>query len=70
MANVAEQLVRRFKEQGIRYVFGVPSGSWLYYMEAMRKEGVEFVLVSNEASAGFMAYPESATALSDREPPI
>ena len=55
MMTVAEQLVRRFREQGIRFVFGVPSGSWLYYMEAMRKVGVEFVLVSNEASAGFMA---------------
>ena len=55
MANIAEQLVHRFKEKGIRFVFGVPSGSWLYYMEAMRKEGLDFVLVSNEASAGFMA---------------
>lgn len=55
MATIAEQLIRRFKEQGIRYVFGVPSGSWLYYMEAMRKEGLDFILVSNEASAGFMA---------------
>lgn len=55
MATIAEQIVRRFKEQGIKYVFGVPSGSWLYYMEAMRKEGVDFVLVSNEASGGFMA---------------
>ena len=55
MTTVAQQLIRRFKERGIRFVFGVPSGSWLYYMEAMRKEGVRFVLVSNEASAGFMA---------------
>ncbi|MEI6875654.1 MAG: thiamine pyrophosphate-binding protein, partial [Spirochaetota bacterium] len=55
MMTVAEQLIKRFHEQGIRQVFGVPSGSWLYYMEAMRKEGVDFVLVSNEASAGFMA---------------
>ena len=55
MTTVAEQLVRRFKEKGIRFVFGVPSGSWLYYMEAMRKEGLDFVLVSNEASGGFMA---------------
>jgi len=55
MTTVAEQLVRRLKERGIRFVFGVPSGSWLYYMEAMRKEGLEFILVSNEASAGFMA---------------
>jgi acetolactate synthase-1/2/3 large subunit len=39
----------------MRFVFGVPSGSWLYYMEAMRKQGLDFVLVANEASAGFMA---------------
>ena len=55
MMNVAEQFVRKLKEKGVRFVFGVPSGSWLYYMEAMRKEGLDFVLVSNEASAGFMA---------------
>jgi acetolactate synthase-1/2/3 large subunit len=55
MATIAEQLVKRFREKGIRFVFGVPSGSWLYYMEAIRKEGLDFVLVSNEASAGFMA---------------
>ena len=55
MANIAEQLIRRFQERGMRFVFGVPSGSWLYYMEAMRKEGLDFILVSNEASAGFMA---------------
>lgn len=55
MSNMAEHLIRRFKELGVRYVFGVPSGSWLYYMEAMRKSDVEFVLVSNEASAGIMA---------------
>jgi len=55
MTLIAEQLVKRFQEHGMRFVFGVPSGSWLYYMEAMRKEGLDFVLVSNEASAGFMA---------------
>lgn len=54
-ANVAEKMVAWLKEKGIRHVFGVPSGSWLPYMEAMRKGGVEFVLVSNEASAGIMA---------------
>ncbi len=53
--TVADQLIKRLHEQGVRQVFGVPSGSWLYYMEAMRKEGIDFVLVSNEASASFMA---------------
>ncbi len=55
MPNVAEHLIQRLREFGIRFVFGVPSGSWLYYMEAMRKSDVRFVLVSNEASAGIMA---------------
>ncbi|TFG81122.1 MAG: thiamine pyrophosphate-binding protein [Spirochaetales bacterium] len=55
MSTVADQVVRRLKEMGVRHVYGVPSGSWLYYMEAMRKGGIEFVLVSNETSAGFMA---------------
>ncbi|HOI23228.1 MAG TPA: thiamine pyrophosphate-binding protein [Spirochaetales bacterium] len=55
MGTVSEQLIAKFKERGMRFVFGVPSGSWLYYMEAMRKQGLDFVLVANEASAGFMA---------------
>lgn len=55
MPTIAEHLIQRFSELGIRRVFGVPSGSWLYYMEAMRKSSVEFVLVSNEASAAIMA---------------
>ncbi|MGD1832143.1 MAG: thiamine pyrophosphate-binding protein [Sphaerochaetaceae bacterium] len=55
MITAAERLIKRMSELGVRYVFGIPSGSWLYYMDAMRKEGIEFVLVSNEASAGFMA---------------
>ncbi len=55
MITAAERLVKRIAELGVRYVYGVPSGSWLYYMDAMRKEGIEFVLVANEASAGFMA---------------
>ena len=55
MASMAEHLVQRFKELGVRQIYGVPSGSWLYYMEAMRKSDVKFVLVSNEASAGIMA---------------
>ncbi|RMF91193.1 MAG: thiamine pyrophosphate-binding protein [Nitrospinota bacterium] len=55
MVSVAERLVELLRELGVRYVFGIPSGPWIPYMEAMRTGGVEFVLVSNEASAGFMA---------------
>ncbi|HEY7491484.1 MAG TPA: thiamine pyrophosphate-binding protein [Candidatus Tectomicrobia bacterium] len=55
MTTVAEALVELLAEAGVRYVFGVPSGPWAPYMEAMRTGPVEFVLVSNEATAGFMA---------------
>ena len=55
MATVAEQLVKSLHEQGVRYVFGIPGGPSIPYMEAMRNTGMEFVLVSNEQSAGMMA---------------
>jgi len=44
------------RDLGITYVFGVPSGNWIDFMEGIRlTEGIEFILVSNEASGGFMA---------------
>ncbi|WP_256872654.1 thiamine pyrophosphate-binding protein [Candidatus Entotheonella palauensis] len=55
MTTVATALIELLAEAGVQYVFGVPSGPWVPYMEAMRTGPVEFVLVSNEASAGFMA---------------
>ncbi len=48
---IADQL---FKE-GVRYVFGIPGGPSIPYMEAFRAAGIEFILTSNEASAGIMA---------------
>ena len=53
--TVAERLVARLRSAGIKRVFGVPSGSWLYYMDAMRSGGIDFVLVAHEGAAGFMA---------------
>lgn len=55
MAPLAEQLIKSLREMGVRHVFGIPGGPSIPYMEAMRKSGVEFVLVSNEQSAGMMA---------------
>ena len=55
MATLAEQLVKTLYAQGVRYVFGIPGGPSIPYMEAMRNNGIEFVLVSNEQSAGMMA---------------
>ncbi|MGH8057719.1 MAG: thiamine pyrophosphate-binding protein, partial [Candidatus Entotheonellia bacterium] len=55
MATAATVLTELLAETGVRYVFGNPSGPWCPFMEAMRTGEVDFVLVSNEASAGFMA---------------
>ena len=55
LKTFAETLIQMLEDFGIRYIFGIPSGPWTPFMEAMRQSNVEFVLVSNEASAGFMA---------------
>jgi acetolactate synthase-1/2/3 large subunit len=54
--TVAEQFAHTLREIGVRYVFGVPSGNMIDYIEALRlEEGIEFVLVGHEATAAIMA---------------
>ena len=54
--TVAQQVINALKELGVRYVFGVPSGGWIDYMEALRvTAGIEFILTSHEGGAAFMA---------------
>ena len=54
--TVAQHVVEALKEIGVWYVFGVPSGAWIDYMEAIRKtDGIDFILTSHESGAGFMA---------------
>ena len=56
MTTVAHTLANTLKKLGVKYVFGVPSGNWVDYLAAIDEvEGLEFILVSNEASGGFMA---------------
>lgn len=55
MSTVAERLALSLKNAGVKYVFGVPGGPSLPYLEAMRRSGLDFILVKNEASAGIMA---------------
>ena len=56
MATVAQVMVKTLKDLGVQYIFGVPSGNWVDYMAAIEEtDGLEFVLISNEASGGFMA---------------
>ena len=54
--TVAHQLVDALGALGVRYVFGVPSGGWVDYMEALRKaDGMDFILTTHEGAAGMMA---------------
>ena len=54
--TVAVEVVRALRELGVKYIFGVPSGGWVDYMEAMRQtDGIEFVLTTHEGAAGMMA---------------
>ena len=54
--TVAQVVIETFRDMGVKHIFGVPSGGWVDYMEAIRQtEGIEFVLTSHEGGAGFMA---------------
>jgi acetolactate synthase I/II/III large subunit len=53
--TVADQIAERLRAAGVRHAFGIPSGQVLAIIEAMRRAGIEFVLVSHEGAAGFMA---------------
>jgi len=55
MSTSADVVVRALERAGIRYVFGYPGGQNMRFIEAMGGSAVEFVLVTHEASAGFMA---------------
>src|SRR5215212_7478932 len=54
--TVATALVEGLRALGVRYVFGVPSGGWVDYMEALRvADGIDFILTTHEGGAGMMA---------------
>lgn len=54
--TVARTVVETLRDIGVRHVFGVPSGGWVDYMEAMRTtDGIEFILAAEEGSGAMMA---------------
>jgi acetolactate synthase-1/2/3 large subunit len=53
--TVSEYIADQLFKDGVRYVFGIPGGPSIPYMEAFRSAGIEFILTSNEAAAGIMA---------------
>jgi acetolactate synthase-1/2/3 large subunit len=55
-ATVAQRVVDALRELGVRHVFGVPSGGWVDYMEALRRSDcIDFVLTTHEGGAAMMA---------------
>ena len=52
---IESYLAERLRAAGIKRLFGIPGGPSIPYMEAFRKEGIEFILTSHEASAAVMA---------------
>ena len=55
MISNAEIVADALERLGIRYVFGYPGGQNARFIEGLRGSKVEFVLVTHEACAGFMA---------------
>ena len=55
MKSNAEIVVDALEKVGTRFVFGYPGGQNARFLEAMHGSQVEFVLVTHEACAGFMA---------------
>ena len=54
--TVALEVVETLRDLGVRHVFGVPSGGWIDYMEALRTtDGIDFILTTHEGGAGMMA---------------
>jgi len=55
MPTTADVVVRALEQAGIKFVFGYPGGQNMRFIEAMGGSAVEFVLVTHEGAAGFMA---------------
>lgn len=53
--NTAEQIAAALADRGVRHAFGMPGGATVPLLAALESVGIEFVLVRNETSAGFMA---------------
>jgi acetolactate synthase-1/2/3 large subunit len=54
--SVAQAMIQGLRDRGVKHIFGVPSGGWVDFMEAIRNtDGIEFVLTAHEGGAGFMA---------------
>ncbi|MYD09065.1 MAG: thiamine pyrophosphate-binding protein [Chloroflexi bacterium] len=59
MATVADHFAATLQAAGVKRVYGLPGGENVEILDAIRRRGLEFVLVRNESSACFMAATEA-----------
>lgn len=59
MKTVAEFFAEQLRAAGVRRVYGLPGGENVEILDAMRRQGLDFILVKNESSACFMAATEA-----------
>lgn len=55
MSTHAEVMAATLAERGVEYVFGLPGGEILAFIDACRRAGLRFLLTGHEASAAWMA---------------
>ncbi len=55
MPTLAELLANKIVNAGVDVVFGLPGGENVEVLDALRRCGIQFILVRNESSAIFMA---------------
>ena len=53
--TTSEILARTLRDAGVTRMFGLPGGEVLDFIEAARREGIEFLLTRHETGAAFMA---------------
>src|SRR6202023_175074 len=55
MPTHAQAIASVLAERGVRYVFGLPGGEIVAFINACRRAGLRFLLTGHEASAAWMA---------------
>ena len=55
MPTHAEVIARTLAGRGVQYVFGLPGGEIVAFLDACRRAGIRFLLTGHEASAAWMA---------------
>ena len=55
MSTHAEVMANELAKRGVQYVFGLPGGEIVAFIDACRRAGMRFLLTGHEASAAWMA---------------